>query len=196
MSIKIYNFEPAMVIREIEQLCWMAEFAFERLERGTGTWRGEKVTESGGVIGVFSAATLLLTLAGTISNFLFEGNRGRTTRAKTRARQVRQLLGIAPQTLPTLQSPGVRNSLVHLDERLDETLPTVELGRYSPWYISSDPMSDRVCLKRLDPISLQLWFLDSVVDLRALVKEIRIVEATIEPGIRQLGGDRFELWPG
>jgi hypothetical protein len=199
MAVKNYNFGAAMVLGELASHCWRAEYAFEQLNRHTGGWRDEKA--EGSINSVFCYVTLLLTLSGTISSFLFGGG-GRTSRE--RAARLRELMKLPD--LPLLAGRQARNALVHIDERLDLLLSTPPGKPFATFWIAKEPpRHDVVYLKRLDPFSLVLWtvpagttadsFVEVSIDLRALMDEIRQVESAADPAMHVLHGERFVLWP-
>lgn len=176
----------------------MPKYTFGKLVEHTGEWRNKRT--KGSVVAVFADITLLLSLSGIISSFLFGGHRPSST---SRAERLRALLAVGE--LPLLQSREVRNALLHTDERLDALLPSIGDRGFSPFWIAEDlPTDGRVFLKRLDPQRLILWsvpadatsrsFREVSIDLRALMAEIEDVEAAANTAMHRLHGDKFVIW--
>ena len=179
MSVRDDSFAAGLILSELVTQCDLAEFSFARVRSLAAQWRSASLdfappratpTE------IFAHISVLLTAAATIYWFLFES--GRKGRVAHRCKALRTLLEV--DTLPLLQSTGVRHGYQHVDERLDGLMDGFVEGAIEPLSLSDlPPTRDCTVLKRLDPGTLVVSILDQSLSLYHLAKEIAALKAKI-----------------
>jgi hypothetical protein len=175
------NAASGAFVVELTTQCQLARYAFERLREQArcDIERDFKSLKprSNGPTEIFAHCTVFLSAAGVISKILFPTGKNRTR--VTRGERLRALLEFERRDLPTLNTLGVRNAFEHIDRELDHFLESspAELVQYH--LTRHAPPKGVAVLKRFDPRSLSLSYLDTRLDLRACYSEIELVEERV-----------------
>jgi hypothetical protein len=114
-------------------------------------------------------------------------------KAKKRSTVLCELLG--SPALPAIASVTVRNSWEHLDERLDDLLPSMKSGAISIIHVAAqDRAPSPVALKRLDPRTLTIYVMDDGVALRPATSEIALIHASLPAAQQRLTEEIIRSW--
>src|SRR5205814_202329 len=134
MPIKGYNFAPSMFLLELSTQCQFAKECDRRLRDSAPDWytnaTSEKFAQAMPPRDIMINCTAFLSAAAVISKLLFAGHR-RDKSIVRRCERLRKLLNINNSGLPVLRNMAVRNRFEHVDERLDEVLPSFTKGSFS-----------------------------------------------------------------
>ena len=143
-------------------------------------------------IDIVAQCTICLSSLTAIRNFLFDCGR-RKSAIRKRCVSLRNLLG--DPSLPHISSSDVRNSWEHLDERMDELLPSVRNHSISPIYVhTKNPEPNELALKRFDPKDISIWFLDKRIPLLECESEIQLVIERVKQGFIRLQSEHHEMY--
>lgn len=177
------NSAASLYLWELTIQCQIAELAFARLkeqarvhvERDYKSRRPHPET----AIELFADCSAFLSASGIVAKILFTGMdvmRSKVQRnpvlavAARRSAALRELLNLAD--LPSLRSLGVRNAFEHIDERLDRLLRENPSGPFVWLHLTRDEPAHKNVLKRFNPKTLMLGYLDDELDLAACHLEI------------------------
>lgn len=196
-AIKGYNFAPAMYLLELSTQCQLAKECDRRLHDAAPAWYANATSaQFANAVSprdIILTCTAFLSAVGVISKLLFAGRR-RDKRIVRRCASLRELLKVKDGDLPILRNLGVRNGFEHVDERLDEVLPSFREGGFSTLSVHEKEPDAKVILKRFDPRKLTISFADEKISLVDCMSEILKVEIEINPACRRLHGPQFQLW--
>ncbi|MEJ1371518.1 MAG: hypothetical protein RPU34_12575 [Candidatus Sedimenticola sp. (ex Thyasira tokunagai)] len=128
-------------------------------------------------IEVVCDCNLFLSSAAAISKLLFPSDRAAQT-AKNRAMELRENIGV--NDLTVLRSRNVRNSFEHTDERIDELLKTMGNADLCQIHIANKPPVSEFVLKRFNPATMEISFLNRQVDTQACIEEINELDQGIK----------------
>lgn len=185
-TIKGNNLSAVAVLLELQIQCGLLKQAFKRLSAYAKFQTDISVSSNEPrpqtPLEVVGDCTIFLSAAGVISKLLFP--RGTKTATQNRGRRLRELLEIAD--LPNLASSTVRNSFEHIDERLDRLLSSFKGGSICPISVARERPEQSIVLKRFDPNSLSILFLDDAVSLESCYAETLKLEATLPAAFDQL----------
>lgn len=197
MPIKGYNFAPSMFLLELSTQCQFAKECDRRLRDAAPAWytnaASEKFAKAMPPRDIMINCTALLSAAAVISKLLFAGRR-RDKKIVHRCKRLRELLNISDNGLPVLRDMAVRNRFEHVDEHLDEVLPSFTKGSFSALSVHEKEPDAGIVLKRFDPKKLTISFADAKISLTNCISEILQVEAEIDAASKKLHGPEFKLW--
>ena len=142
-----------------------------------------------------------LSSFGIIAKILFAGVGAETTmrdnqnpvilRAATRAKALRELLKI--DDLPALRSLAVRNAFEHIDERIDRLLRTQPSGSFVWLHLTHKAPPPGLVLKRFNPNTLTVSYLDDELDLAGCNSEVLQVREKLKGAFRRIRKDEALL---
>lgn len=163
---------------ELDTQCTLAERVFRRLQKAAKAWNlhAEFEGETGAPIEILHLAHSFLTYSGVIVKIIFERSR-KEKKLSDRCSDLQDLLEI--KTSPHLEKLDVRNSLEHIDERLDEYIPKPPYKFESYAVGGVERREGKTVIRRFDPDKLEFWFLDKYVQLEPLFDEIGIIKSRI-----------------
>jgi hypothetical protein len=181
------NFGVVILLEEVQIQCMLFENNCARLEDAADHWiklsHGEDFDRSVPPIDVVAWATVCLSAMAAIRRLLVPS----PTRSKANKRRAALYQLLDQPSLPTISSVAVRNSWEHLDERLDELLPTMRSGSISPIHLTAEPpMPGTVVLKRLDPLTLTVYFSSEGIPLRAARDEVEELSKRLDAAYKKL----------
>lgn len=81
--------------------------------------------------------------------------------------------------LPALRALEVRNSFAHIDERLDQLLEANATDEIVQIHLARTPPTAKLVLKRFNPSTLTLSYLDQEADLALCAEEVRTIRAAV-----------------
>lgn len=115
-----------------------------------------------------------LSAVGILSDLFFPDDRGSASRGE----RLRAAYGIDPTSPLHSSNMKVRNSVIHVDERLDRWLKSKagqKVGPYSiePWTGEAPPPEDARHLRILDNSNWRLLVFGQVLDLTPLLREVQ-----------------------
>lgn len=191
------NFPATLLLAELLIQCQLFSKSLDYLKHASDHWinlcSGVDDGETRSPIEIIGHCTVCLSSMASIRRLLFDLDR-RDEVIRHRCTRLRELLG-NPST-PQLSSALVRNSWEHLDERLDDQIPAIHGKSVSPVYVASyEPTDDMLTLKRFDPNSCSIWFLDSQVPLRECAQEVELIFERINVAFSKLQSETFSIYP-
>lgn len=165
-------------IWEVWLQCQIAMHAFDRLNEYARVQVTRDFTATNprprGAIAVLADCSTFLSACAILSHCLFPASRGRAAR---RGKRLRELMNI--EHLPALQALEVRNSFAHIDERLDQLLESNETDEIVQIHLARTPPTAKLVLKRLNPTTLTLSYLDQEANLALCAKDVRTIRAAV-----------------
>ncbi len=197
-SLPGYNFPPAVFLTELSLQCALAKDAYQHLKEGTRGWQNGAseafFKDRATPLELVSRSIVFLSAAAMISKVLFGVQN--TQKIKDRTSALRKLLSVNEATFPLLSSRDVRNSLEHLDERLDNYLKGFTKGAYSfgIQVLESAPKKGTFVPRQIHPRTLIFTAAGESVDLPACKAEIDALEAKIKTAFSELGNAPYPLW--
>ena len=167
------NFGALVLVEEILIQCSLFTANIVRLEDAADHWmriaRSQDFDRKVPPIDILTWATVCLSAMAAIRRLIITG--GQTSKSKERSKVLYELL--QSPTLPTIASAAVRNAWEHLDERLDDILPTMKSGGISLIHVTAEDVPpNTIALKRFDPRTLTLYFSNEGIPLREAALEI------------------------
>lgn len=197
-TIPGYNFPPVVFLLELSLQCTLAKNAFQQLEEGSRGWQSDAppdlFKDRAKPLELVSRSTVFLSATAMISKILFGACN--TKKVKDRSSGLRQLLAVDKAKFPLLSSRKVRNSIEHLDERLDTYLEKFDKGGFSfgIHVLETDPKEGMFVPRRIHPISLTFTAAGDVIDLPACKAEIDALEEKIKSAFSKLINAPYPLW--
>jgi hypothetical protein len=184
-----------MLLDELSIQCSLISGNGARLEDAADHWikmeRGEDFDRKVPPIDILAWCTVCLAAMAGIRRLLIGGEKNGV--ADRRRRELQSLLG--NPTLPSFQSPSVRNSWEHLDERLDRLIPQLSSGSISHIHIAArDPSPGVITLKRFDPLTLTVFFLDEGIPLRPAIADAAILQSCLDSAMGRLHNEIVRPW--
>jgi len=179
LSVGGQNAASDVVLWEIELQCQIAKLSVERLRNFSerqlpaALWKRIPIKGPQNLVELLADCSAFLTAASIISKMLYKGDRRKPTVAK-RTQRLREILEISD--LPTLQKLSVRNSFEHIDERLDDQLTQNPSGGFVQYHTTRYPPPKGLVLKRFNPETLSISYLQDTLDIGACSSEIAEVE--------------------
>lgn len=185
---------------EIKIQCDIAKRIFPRLQEWALLETQQLHTPPGphpiGSLQVFAECSILLSACSVVSNILFYGHSlsevalekkdPRIQRAARRAGELRERLQIPD--LPTLRNLAVRNSFEHIDERIDKLIASDPDGPFVWLHTSRHEPTAPLVLKRFNPNTMTLHYMEEGFDLVACRDELLTVERIAEAALRGADG--------
>jgi len=197
-TIPGHNFPAVVFLLELSLQCSLAKNAFQHLKEGTRGWQNGAsealFKDRATPLELVSRSIVFLSAAAMISKVLF-GARN-TQEIKDRTSALRKLLSVNKATFPLLSSREVRNSLEHLDERLDNCLKGFTKGAYSfgIHVLETAPKKGMFVPRQIHPRTLIFTAAGQSVDLPACKAEIDALEAKIKTAFSALANAPYPLW--
>lgn len=98
--------------------------------------------------------------------------------------------------LPNVYNSAVRNSWEHADERIDEFVPTLQVGdSVSQLHVSARTPEPRTkMLKRFDPQALTIHFLEQAIPLRPARAEVADLSSRLDDAMVRLHAEVARPW--
>jgi hypothetical protein len=189
------NFAAAILLEELWIQCLLFERNVDRLEDGADHWMKQSIGQDFGrsvpPIDMLAWATVCLSSMAAIRRLLVAD--GKSPKAIKRRAVLYDFLGRPP--LPIIGSPTVRNSWEHLDERLDDILPTMRSGAISQIDVfAKDVAPGTIALKRIDPRTLMVSFSTEAIQLRPARSEVAEISRRVELAKVRLTTELVDLW--
>lgn len=185
MSISNENFSSLVFLLDLNTQCLLFKRSYEKLAEARVYWlniyngieEGIKYTP----LDIMAECIVCLSSMSAIKRVI-----GTSEYKSKRNITLQHLLG--EPSLSHVFTKNVRNSWEHHDERLDKLLKKLNLGDgLSGIYVSPKPPKDRVsALKRFDPISMTIYFLDDGIKLDQCLNEIEALSETINNVISKM----------
>lgn len=196
MPIPSKNSDAALLLLELDTQCMLISMSFDYLKPAADHWvklcNGIDDGKRFPPIEIIAQCTICLAGMTAIRNLLFEcGRKSQVIRKRCLA--LRKLLGYPD--LPILSSALVRNSWEHLDERLDDLLPSSRECSISPIQVApGGPAPNEVFIKRFSPDDLSIWFLTQKISLADCEKEVALVSERIKSAFTILSSEHHEIY--
>lgn len=177
------NSAASLYLWELTVQCQIAEHAFARLKEAgrvqvTRDYSSLRPHPKG-AIQLFADCSAFLSASGIVAKILFASIDTKTSKleqspvlafAAKRSAALRELLQL--NDLPFLRSLGVRNAFEHIDERLDRLLKENPSEQFVWLHLSRDEPPAGLVLKRFNPNTLHLSYLDLELNLAECHSEI------------------------
>jgi hypothetical protein len=198
MPISNRNYGVILLLDELHTQCMLFEYNVVRLEDAADHWiklmRGEDWDRKVPPIDILAWATVCLSAMAAIRRLILDGQAKKPKVAQRRRERVRALLG--DPALIHIGSPVVRNAWEHMDERIDELMPQLQAGdAVSHLAVSpSAPAPRTKTLKRFDPNTLTLHFLDQTIPLRDARAEVADLMTRIDNAFARLHTEVVLPW--
>ncbi|MDP2681114.1 MAG: hypothetical protein Q8O85_20690 [Rhodoferax sp.] len=173
----------SLYLWELTIQCQIAELAFVRLKEAgrvqvTRDYSSPRPHPKG-AIQLLADCAAFLSASGIVAKILFASVDTKASRleqnpvlalAAKRGAALRGLLQL--EDLPSLRTLGVRNAFEHIDERLDRLLNENPSEKFVWLHLSPDEPPAGLVLKRFNPNTLQLSYLDNQLNLEDCHSEI------------------------
>jgi hypothetical protein len=177
------NSAASLYLWELTIQCQIAEHAFARLKEAGRVQLARDysspIPHPKSAIEVFADCSGFLSASGVVAKILYACADTKASKLKQnpvmavaakRSAALRELLTL--EDLPSLRSLGVRNAFEHIDERLDRLLKEGPSERFVWLHLARDEPRSGLSLKRFNPNTLTLSYLDSELDLEKCHSEI------------------------
>lgn len=197
MPIQNYNFAAVVFLSELDIQCKLITRYTEQLKQAATHWvLFEQGIDDGGKappIDIVAACSVCLSAVAAIRRLLFDFGRSRNNpQIGRRCAALMDLLG--NPSLSYLNSPSVRNSWEHLDERLDDLLLTRTSGAIADIHVSAKPPADgTTALRRFDPVGFSIYFTDTSISLQSCVDEAALLSTCISKAFERLHSERVDV---
>jgi hypothetical protein len=190
-TVRGENSAAALFLWELTVQCQVAQHAFGRLKEFARV-QMERAFDSKrqhpkNPIEVLVDCSAFLSAAGIAAKLLFTGVDAKAPDLRknptlaTAARRSAALRGLLEiDDLPTLRDLGVRNAFEHIDERLDRLLREAPSAEYVWLHLARTEVTDGAVLKRLNPRTLTLSYLDAQLDLEHCSAEIGLIQERLK----------------
>lgn len=178
IELKVHGENAASIvfIWEVTIQCQIAMHIFDRLKEYA---RVQVELDSAAqkprplsVIEVLADCSAFLSACAVLAHCFFPTKKGIATR---RGKRLRELMNI--ENLPALRALDLRNSFAHIDERLDQLLEESPTDEIVQIHLARKPPTARLVLKRFNPTTITLSYLDKEADLALCASEIRTILA-------------------
>ena len=145
-------------------------------------------------IEIIATCISVLSAAAAIKRILHVCGRNDNRRVLKRCAAMRQLLD--NPSIPNLERLAVRDSWEHSDERLDSVLKARRRGvPVAEIHVSATPPSiDQITLRRFDPTSFAIHYLDDSIPLNAITSEAGLLESKMKDAFIRLRTDIVKLY--
>lgn len=195
MPISNANFAVIALLDELHTQCMLIQRAATQLENGADHWiklsRGEDFDRKFPPLDILAWCTVCLAGMTAIRRLIIGGKDSPT--AARRRLALRRLLD--DPHLPNIGSATVRNSWEHFDERLDTLIPTISGGSLSHLRVAPGaPDAAIIALRRFDPLTLTIYFVDQEVLLRPAVAEVGMLRARLDQAMLRLHDEIVDPW--
>jgi hypothetical protein len=196
MPIPSSNFSATILGTELHIQCTLAERYAEQLEKSAQHWidlsQGKDFDNKAAPIDIIAECTVVLASLAAIRRLLFDCGRA-DPKVHHRCAALRDLLGNPP--LPNVSSAVVRNSWEHLDERLDDLLPSLTSRANSHIHVAAkSPNAGTVVLKHFDPVAFTIHFANQTIALRPCIGEVAALKDCIDQAFVKLQNERIDVW--
>lgn len=196
MPIRSNNSDAALLLLELHTQCMLISRSFEYLCEAAIHWKNiSNGIDDGRIyppIEIVARCTVYLSGMTAIRNLLFENKRKKPI-IINRCSALKGLLG--HPNLPILSSTLVRNSWEHLDERLDNILPTNRGHPIEPIRIApGKPDPNDLSIKRFDPNDISIWFLNQRISLPDCQLEIELISKRIDEAFNLLQVQHYRIY--
>lgn len=168
-----YSFDMGRIDSPVQMLTVMAftlgSLAGVAKDAATQFLNGEKASAS-------SAAQLMVGTAGTVGAFLWPLSSRRKKLAEAfprRGQDLQELFGVDENGLGSLRL--LRDSMIHLDERIEEFWLSTPEGQLSMWAVTEDPVPGGNFMS-WNPVTEEFSFLDHSLSVRELVDLLALIE--------------------
>ena len=176
-------FPEDVYLTQIEQDSRLALDALAELREGMTWWltRGRSADSPEALSPKMARnAHSILTHVASVSRLLYAGKRTDNWIVR-RCRRMRHLVGV--RSGKEIENFAVRNSWEHIDERLDILFKNYRLGGRitveAIRFIEPDSRSSQQVLHGIDPKNEHLYYLGDVINLRAVEKELQVIQGKI-----------------
>ena len=175
-------------LHELLIQCSVAEYSYSCLLNAADGW-SSLIEERDSPAKVLALCTSFLSSAYVIRTLLFKGEGERDTAVKSNRRQaLLAMLEIPTEKLATIKNVHVRDSFVHIDERLDKHLENIKQARIEPFnLLPQDPNPNTLVIRRFNPSRLTISCLHREeqgkkieIELKRLFEEIQLVRNGID----------------
>ncbi len=196
MPISNANFGVVILLDELLIQCHLISASGAKLEDAADHWNkmalGQDFDRKVPPIEILAWCTVCLAAMAAIRRLLFGG--GKPSPVPDRRRQeLRALLG--NPVLPSFQSASVRNSWEHLDDRLDALIPGLTTGSISHIHVAARDLSPgQLALKRFDPRTLTVYFVDDGIPLRPAVNDAATLKDSLDQAMIRLHTEIVRPW--
>lgn len=187
LSFSGENSAASLYLWELTIQCQIASYAFERLkenaridiERDYDSPRPHAKS----AVELLADCSAFLSASGIVAKILFAGADAKNSKLKRnpmlamaakRSAALRKLMNV--ENLPSLRLLGVRNAFEHIDERLDRLLRDKTSERLVWVHLSRRAPPPGIVLKRFDPNTLKLSYLNDELDIAACNTEVSRVQ--------------------
>jgi hypothetical protein len=197
MTDQTDNFPASLLLAELHIQCQLISESFNFLrnvsnqlvENCSGRFDGVNYSP----FLIIGHCTICLSGMAAIRKMLFHLDR-KDPIIRNRCARLMELLG--NPDIPYLSSAMIRNAWEHLDERLDEAIPSTQGRVVSPVYVSSfEPTKEMVTLKRFDPKSFSIWFMDHQIPLLQCETEVKLIFERVHQAFSKLQTTTFSVYP-
>lgn len=176
LKISGENTASKVFIWEVWLQCQIAMHAFDRLNEYARVQvkRDFEATKPRPrrAIEVLADCSAFLAACAILSHCLYPAKKGLAAR---RGKRLRELMNI--EHLPALRSLEVRNSFAHIDERLDQLLKENATDEIVQIHLARTPPTANLVLKRFNPSTLTISYLDQEANLALCAEEVRTIRA-------------------
>jgi len=167
---------------ELGTQCKLAERAYERLQKcaKASIIHGEYEGEKGTPIEMLHLSHSFLTYSAVIAKIIFQkGRGGNDPILRQRCLDLQELLEVGNS--PNLSNLVIRNSLEHIDKRLDEFIPEPPFTFEHYAVGGPEGREEKTVIRRFDPEKFEFWFLEDCIPLKPLFEEVIKIKAKIKP---------------
>lgn len=183
MSISKEHFSSVAFLIDLNTQCLLFKRSYEKLEAAKIYWlnilNGINEGTKFSPLDIIAECTVCLSSMSAIKRVLH-------TQGSRRSDMLNRLLN--EPLLPHIFTTKVRNSWEHHDERLDKLLKNLSVGdRLCDIHVSGKPPSDQsFTLKRFDPTTMSINFLDDIIELEPCLREIEDLITSINTAFKIL----------
>jgi hypothetical protein len=179
---------------ELMMQCSVADYAFACLKKAAADWKNLSGDRDSFAKVLALCSSFLMSIY-VINTLLFPGKRSKKVVSK-RISNLNDLLGIPLEKLKLVKNVSVRNSFVHMDERLDKYLDAVAQDRIEPFSLSpEEPGAGTLVIRRFDPDGLTISTLGGKnessrveIELERLYEEINLILDGVNRAFTKLSG--------
>ena len=183
MAISNKHFDTLIYLSDLQIQCQLFKRSYEQLEIAAAHWislpKGIDDNAKFSPLNIIAECTVCLSAMSAIKRVL--------ELKKERGKKLSELLGNPP--LENTFNKNVRNSWEHHDERLDGLLKNYngKSRSLSEIHVSVFPPKETtIVLKRFDPTSMTIHFLNDVIELEQCFHEIVQLTININQAIQKL----------
>lgn len=177
------NSASGLYLREIELQCMIASYAYNRL-KSYADFQFDKTIKNENrpktPVEVFADCSTFLSAVGIIVKIIFnDGGRAKKELKETVRHRSRILQDLLPK-LTSIKNLAERNSFEHIDERYDVEFQKNEDAEYVWFNISSQEQDDVITLKRFNPETMEISYLESSLNMKKCYEEVQEILNIVE----------------